>query len=211
MHTYKIVHNKKKIGMQISLLEKADNLAIITFNDLTKVKRYEKEKLSMRYQEIYLRNMAHDVRTPLNAVRATNENLKMEITDPECLKMIELSDSSCYMLVSMFDQIRELHRIRYDNFSLNSAAFDCRAMILKLFNQMRVQAEFKSLNMYLKIDPTLPKMIVTDSERLERILFVLLQNALKYTERGGSHLNVESAKVIDKSISRSNRQQPIEI
>ena len=65
--------------------------------------------------------------------------------------------------------------------------------------------------MYLKIDPTLPKMIVTDSERLERILFVLLQNALKYTERGGIHLNVESAKVIDKSISRSNRQQPIEI
>ena len=47
--------------------------------------------------------MAHDVRTPLNAVMATNENLKMELSDPELLKMLELSESSCFILLSMFD------------------------------------------------------------------------------------------------------------
>ena len=52
--------------------------------------------------------MAHDVRTPLNTVMATNEHLKTEVTDPESLKMIELSESSCYILLSMFDQINEL-------------------------------------------------------------------------------------------------------
>ena len=52
--------------------------------------------------------MAHDVRTPLSAVTASNENLKMIIDDPECLHMIELSESSTYILLSMFDQINEL-------------------------------------------------------------------------------------------------------
>lgn len=46
--------------------------------------------------------------------------------------------------------------------------------------------------MYLKIDQNLPKGVFSDSERLERMLFVLLQNALKYTQRGGIHLIVKS-------------------
>ena len=60
---------------------------------------------------MYFRNMAHNVRTPLNVVVATNDNLKLEIKDPNMLKMIALSESSCYMLLSMFDQIDELQRI----------------------------------------------------------------------------------------------------
>ena len=155
------------------MLEKLNDLAIITFSDLTKIKKYEKERLSVRFQEIYLRNMAHDVRTPLNAVRATNENLKMELTDPECLKMIELSESSCYSLLSMFDQINELQKIKFNRFELNykqfklyPTNFDFRGMLLNLFNKMRIQAEFQSLNMYLKIDQSLPKKLFSDSERL---------------------------------------------
>lgn len=70
--------------------------------------------------------MAHDVRTPLNAVRATNENLKLELTDPNCLKMIDLSESSVYILLSMFDQIHELQKMKFNKFTLNPGLFDLR-------------------------------------------------------------------------------------
>lgn len=103
MRTYKVLHNKRKIGVHSSVFGDDGEFAIITINDLTTIKKYEKERLRVRFQEIYFRNMAHNVRTPLNAVIATNENLKMELRDPECLRMIELSESSCYILVSMFD------------------------------------------------------------------------------------------------------------
>ena len=152
MKTFKIIHNKKKIGLHFKLLQKADDLAIITFSDLTKIKRYEKERLSVRFQDIYFRNMAHDVRTPLNAVRSTNEYLKLELTNPDCLKMIELSESSVYILLSMFDQINELQKIKFQKFILFPSLFDLREMLTELFNKMRVQAEFQNLNMYLKID-----------------------------------------------------------
>lgn len=60
--------------------------------------------------------MAHDVRTPLNTVTATNENLKMVVDDPECLHMIEMSDASIYILLSMFDQINELQKMKFNQF-----------------------------------------------------------------------------------------------
>ena len=106
--TFKIMHSKKKIGLHSQLFGDQGEYAIITMNDLTVIKQYEKERLSLKFQDMYFRNMAHDVRTPLNAVIATNENLKMELQDPELLKMLELSESSCFILLSMFDQIDEL-------------------------------------------------------------------------------------------------------
>lgn len=87
----------------MSLIDAQEELAILTFSDHTQIKQYEKDRLSVRFQQMYFSNMAHDVRTPLNAMTATNENLKMVIKDPECLHMIELSESSCFILLSMFD------------------------------------------------------------------------------------------------------------
>lgn len=173
MQTFKIMHNKKKIGIQAQLLEQTDELAIITFTDLTKVKRYEKERLSMRFQDIYFRNMAHDVRTPLNAVRSTNDYLKLEVKDTACLKMIALSESSCFILLSMFDQINELQKLKFNKLILSPTLFDIREMLSNLFNKMRIQAEIQDLSMYLQIEQNLPKKVYADSERLERVLFVL--------------------------------------
>ena len=65
-----------------------------------------------------------------------------------------------------------------------------------MFNKMRIQAEFQSLQMHLCIEQQVPKEIYADSVRLERILFVLLQNSLKYTHRGKIKLLGE-AKCID--------------
>ena len=106
--------------------------------------------------------MAHNVRTPLSAVTATNENLKMILTDPECLQMIQLSESSIYILLCMFDQINELQKMKYNQFKLNIHNFDFRKMLLRVFDKMRVQAEFMNLNMHLKIAQSLPKLVFTD-------------------------------------------------
>ena len=57
--------------------------------------------------------------------------------------------------------------------------------------------------MHLHIDQRLPKRIEADSERLERILFILLQNSLKYTLRGCIKVSVE--------LGRQSLQSPNEV
>lgn len=110
--------------------------------------------------------------------------------------MIELSESSCYMLLNMFDQIDELQRIKFNKFIMMPKVFDLRAFLHKLFNKMRIQAEFQCLKMFLSIESRLPRRILADQERLEKVLFVLIQNSLKYTHRGSIKLNVEAARSI---------------
>lgn len=66
--------------------------------------------------------------------------------------------------------------------------------MMQVFNKMRIQAEFISLNMILKISQSLPKLLFTDQERLERVIFVLLQNSLKYTQQGCIKLLTEEVQ-----------------
>ena len=91
---------------------------------------------------MYLHSMAHDVRTPLVSIVCSNENLMQLITDPEQLQMVQLSDSATYILLIMFDQIAELSKLKFDQLVIKTSYFNLRALILKLFNRMRIQAEF---------------------------------------------------------------------
>lgn len=98
--------------------------------------------------------------------------------------MVQLSEAATYILLVMFDQIAELSMLRFDQLMIKASFFNLRALVLQLFNRMRIQAEFQSLNMHLHIDQSIPKLVRTDPEKLERMLFSLLQNALKFTTRG---------------------------
>lgn len=81
MSIYKVLHNKRKVDLSCSLTA-GQQVAIITLSDITRVKKYEKQKQSLRFQQIYFHSMAHDVRTPMNAIMSANENLKNELVDP---------------------------------------------------------------------------------------------------------------------------------
>lgn len=88
--------------------------------------------------------------------------------------MVQLSESATFIMLMMFDQVKELQKMRSRQFILTTSFFDIRALIVKIFDKMRIQAEFQSLNMYLKIDQKVPKIIKTDSEKLEKMLFSLI-------------------------------------
>lgn len=82
MNIYKILQNKRKVDIQCSTVDNEQEYAIITLSDITSVKKHEKEKQRILFQEIYFHSMAHDVRTPLTSIMVANENLKLMLTDP---------------------------------------------------------------------------------------------------------------------------------
>jgi signal transduction histidine kinase len=57
-------------------------------------------------------------------------------------------------------------------------------VILPVFDIMKVQAQFKNLNLTVKINQDVPKVVNGDSKRLCQVLFSLLGNSVKYTDRG---------------------------
>lgn len=103
MNIFKVLHNKRKVDISCSMHANSKEFAVITLSDITRIKKYEKEKLRARFQQIYFQSMAHDVRTPMNSIMSANENLRMTLNDPVCLQMISLSESASFILMMMFE------------------------------------------------------------------------------------------------------------
>lgn len=138
MSIYKILHNKRKIDISCSTFGSANEFAIVTVSDITEIKKIEKEKQSLRFQNIYFHSMAHNVRTPMNSIFCANENLKMCLDDPQLLQMVSLSESASYILMMMFEQVEDLNKLKFNKLKLTIDFFDIRQLLLKVFDNMRI-------------------------------------------------------------------------
>lgn len=118
--------------------------------------------------------MAHDVRTPMNSIMIANENLRMTLTDPLCLQMVSLSESASFILMMMFEQVEDLQKIKFGGFRLSPKEVDLRKFLIRIFDKMRIQAEFQSLKMSITIQQQVPKTVCVDYKKLEKVLFSLL-------------------------------------
>ena len=69
-----------------------NELAVVIITDITKLKKYEKQKQIDKFKTIYFASVAHDLRTPLNSMIGTNELLIMQLEGrPQCLQFLEIN------------------------------------------------------------------------------------------------------------------------
>jgi signal transduction histidine kinase len=111
--------------------------------------------------------MAHDLRTPLVTVISANENILSSYPDdPMLTNIMKLSNSSCYYLISIIEQITELSKIQLNTFTLSIKYFDFRESLKSLIDTMSIQSEFKGLEFSFVIDKNVPKKFLCDSKRI---------------------------------------------
>ncbi len=74
---FKVVPNNKSIEIEVKLInyKNQPESALILITDTTKVKKYEKQKQLDRFKTIYFASVAHDLRTPVNAVMCINQTI----------------------------------------------------------------------------------------------------------------------------------------
>ena len=96
LNHYKILHNKKTISIKAKVLHQVGNkIALVLFMDITKLKKFEKERQSSRFKTIYFTSMAHDLRTPINSVMGVNQVLYPQLTDSSHKELLGISTTSC--------------------------------------------------------------------------------------------------------------------
>ncbi len=155
-----------------------------TFNDLLESK--EKAEESDRLKTAFLNNLSHEIRTPLNAIMGFSDILSNDYTEKE--KKQELTDliaRSGEQLLSIIDDIINistkeagLAKARFQNTDINS-------LIDNLYEQIRPSAAEKSLDFGIenRLDSD-SGILFTDKTKLSQIISNLLQNAVKYTNKG---------------------------
>ncbi|MBR1741181.1 MAG: response regulator, partial [Lachnospiraceae bacterium] len=135
-------------------------------------------------KSMFLAQMSHDIRTPMNAVLGMNEMILRKADDPEILEYASSVRDSGSILLSIINEILDFSKIEDGKMEILSVEYDTARLIASLINSVSGRAASKGLLFYTEIDETIPCRLRGDDVRFTQVVMNLLTNAVKYTEEG---------------------------
>ena len=145
---------------------------------------------SSRAKSQFLANMSHEVRTPLNGILGNSEILGAGELDSRQRRQVELLRASAAHLLRIVNDILDLSKIEAGRLELDSAPFDLRKVAEDVVELLAAHASGKGLELTCDMPTSLHASFRGDGLRLRQVLFNLLGNAIKFTDRGSVGIRV---------------------
>ena len=147
---------------------------------------------------IFLSNMSHDIRTPMNAIIGMTVLMEHELHNPDKLDFYihKLQNSSQYLL-SLINNVLDMSKIESSDVKLNRAPLSLADQVSQVDSIIRPEAEGKKQKFQIRIHGISHEYLLGDAVRLRQVLVNLLSNAVKYTPVGGQiSLDIEELNPI---------------
>jgi PAS domain S-box-containing protein len=146
----------------------------------------EKAEESDRLKSAFLANMSHEIRTPLNGVLGFTELLKKKESSPEKKeKYLALINQEGHRLLNIINDIIDISKIESNTIDINISPCNLNVLIDNLYETYSFSKNNPSITLKALKGLEVPECIIkTDSNRIVQILSNLIQNAIKFTERG---------------------------
>jgi len=139
----------------------------------------------------FLATMSHEIRTPMNGILGMLEILSCSALDSEQERAVTLVQESALSLLRLIDDILDLSKIEAGRIDLEQVPIALDEIVESVAATLESIAAERQLRLVTFADPTLPDDLLGDPLRLKQILFNLVGNALKFTEKGHVALRVE--------------------
>jgi signal transduction histidine kinase/CheY-like chemotaxis protein len=171
---------------------------LFIFEDITD-KKIQEQVLSKAKQEAeesafakqqFLSAMSHEIRTPMNAVIGMTHLLMQENPRPEQLDNLKTLKFSSDNLLVLINDILDLSKIEAGKMIFEETDFDLKELVFNIKNSLNYKAEEKGIRLNIRLDPSLPKLMVGDPVRLSQVLNNLISNAIKFTEKGSVTIDI---------------------
>lgn len=158
----------------------------------------EQTKISNMVKDIFLANMSHDIRTPMNAIVGFTALAKMHMDDRQRLSdYLSKIQTASSQLLHLLDDVLELSRLEANKIQMEETVCNLHEVALRVQDIMQPEAEAKGLAFSLDLHKLVHSDVHGNRDYLVQLLLRLVSNAVKYTETGGS----VAISVIEQKVS----------
>ncbi|MFA3783884.1 ATP-binding protein [Melioribacteraceae bacterium 4301-Me] len=171
-----------------------EKLYVISINDITERelyekqlrKAYEKELHLNKLKSTFLENMSHEIRTPINAINGYSEIIDDALKTKDYESVVEfigiLKDVFARVM-NLFSNIVELSQIESGETEIEFVKLNCNKVLKSVYGKKLEDAEKKKLKFYLILEKE-DVLINADWVKLEKVIYALVDNAIKFTDEG---------------------------
>ena len=138
----------------------------------------------------FLANMSHEMRTPLNAIIGLTDFLLRTPLSPDQADLLKRCEKAGAGLLRMIEDLLQAAKLDSRTLELMIEPFVLRKLVTDTVDLLSTKAQAKGLSLSLRLDPSLPALVLGDALRLQQVLLNLIGNAVKFTAEGGVEVRV---------------------
>lgn len=150
----------------------------------------------------FLAMMSHEIRSPMNGIISVGEILEGSKLNKEQRELVQVINQSAETLLTILNDILDLSKIEADKLDIVKEDVDLTATVKGVANLLATGFKQKGVALNVDFNSDVPTHIYSDTNRIRQILFNLLGNALKFTEKGSVDLTV--SRIVKQNSMTSN-------
>ncbi len=137
-----------------------------------------------RAKSVFLANMSHEIRTPMNAVIGFSDLLSSMLTDEKQKHYLDIIRIGGNNLLMLINDILDLSKIESGKTELRCSPMRIRSVFKEMHRIFSLKTSEKNIELIIEISDEIPELLLTDETRFRQIIFNLIGNGVKFTEKG---------------------------
>lgn len=170
--------------------------------DLTERLQFEKEikgaqnraLVGEKSKQTFLANLSHEIRTPLHGILGSSSLLQSRLDDSQSQELIENIKQSGTALLEMVEAMLLLESTEEKKYLIKNKPFKIKDLVVNIRSKYLAQAESKAIDLQCFLAQGLPEMLIGDQEKIQLLLHIFINNAIKFTEKGFVHVLIQLEK-----------------
>ncbi|HOS33368.1 MAG TPA: ATP-binding protein, partial [Spirochaetota bacterium] len=202
-------------NMSVNAVKISDDEYIAFVQDITDRLRIDKElkesketaEKALVVKSNFLSNMNHELRTPLAGILGMINMMSKTNLDEDQKKFLAMMKKSGDLLLNIVNDILDISKLESGKRIYTKKSVNLRELLGSLYEAFKISADNKGIELYFDYDDDLPDNFLTDETFISQIVINLVNNAIKFTEKGGARLHVKKAGGVNENSVDINRQK----